>query len=142
MYFKALLSYHFLIAERECLDYFHIHNSTCYGMLHTIQWDNIFNVIEIYCSNMEVVCQFFWWMCYWHWRGSRRYATNQCSAWENAYLKMFDGEASLISAVHHQVETEKFPVLSAIISHGYRIRSNFWMTLFTKILKTESIFRK
>ena len=41
--------------------------------------------------------------------------------WEKTYMKMFDGGALLIPAVHHQVAMENFPTVGAILSHGYLV---------------------
>ena len=38
-----------------------------------------------------------------------------------AYMKMSDGGALLIPAVHHQVAMENFPTHGAILSHGYLV---------------------
>ena len=41
----------------------------------------------------------------------------QCSG--RRHMKMFDGGALLIPAVHHQVAMGNFPTLGVILSHGY-----------------------
>lgn len=39
--------------------------------------------------------------------------------WEEAYLKHFDGESLLVSAINANSEMLKFPVLGAILAHGF-----------------------
>jgi len=113
--------FHFL-AERECLDYLHT-ISTCHGVLHAVQCNNIFDdVIELYCCNLKVVKEFPLQVQF---LGERAIDTGGVARdmlslfWESAYLRMFDGGTLLIPIAYYQVEMEKFPLLGAIISHGY-----------------------
>ena len=110
------------LAERERLNYIHS-IETCQSALHTVKRDDIFNdVIELYNSNTSIVKEF---PMHVKFDGERAIdaggvARDMLSMfWEKTYMKIFDGGALLIPAVHHQISMENFPTLGAILSHGY-----------------------
>ena len=111
------------LAKREQLNYLHS-IETYQGIFHTIKCDSIFDdVIELYNSIMKEfpmrvkfdgeqainaggiardMLSMFWKKIY-------------------TYMKMFDGGALLIPAVHCQVAMENFPTHGAILSHRYLV---------------------
>ena len=106
------------LAERERLNYLQ-------GVFHIIKRNSIFDdVIELYTSNTSIVKEFPMRVKF---DGERAIdaggvARDMLSMfWEKTYMKMFDGGALLIPAVHHQVAMENFPTVGAILSHGYLV---------------------
>ena len=121
---KFILFIFYNLAERERLEYLNT-IETCNGVIHTVRREHIFDdVIEMYLGDMGIVREFPLRVNYSDERAidTGGVARDMFSMfWETAYVKMFDGGTLLIPAVHHQVEMEKFPLLGAIISHGYMV---------------------
>ena len=89
-------------------------------MIHTVQRD--YDVMKLYQCDVGIAREFPLHVKYLDERAIDMggVARDMLSMfWESVYIKMFDGSTLLIPAVHHQVETEKFPFLGTIISHGY-----------------------